>query len=335
MSADLRVGVVGLGSWGVEHLKAWREISGATVTALCDRNGARVREVGKIFGVDATYESAESMAAADVVDIVSIVNDERERVTATLPFVSSGVHVLIEKPIALDLESARTMADAATAAGTILMPGHVLRFDVRFATLKERIDQGDLGVLRSIYARRLIPKSRYWQYSRTLPLLMASLHDFDLARWLFDREPLDISTYSQRLTGMSMPDLLWSVLRFKDDTVAVVETAFVLPDEAGTWLESETEVIGTEGVGRVNLPSDAVRLWLRTGHERPETALASSALGQTFGALKDELSYLAQCVREGNEPTRVTVEDGIKSLAVALAAIDSASSHVPEPIPSG
>jgi predicted dehydrogenase len=335
VDASLRVGVVGLGTWGSEHLRAWQAIPGVTVTGLCDRDSERLREVGLTCRTAEMYQSVEAMAAADVVDVVSIANDERERVSATLPFIAAGVHALIEKPVALDLESARTLADAAKAAGTTLMPGHVLRFDVRFAALKSRIDFGDLGSLRSIYARRLIPKSRYWQYDRTHPLLMATLHDLDLVRWLFGADPLEVSVYSQKLAGMSMPDLLWCILRFAEDRIAVVETAFVLPDEAGTWLESETEVIGTEGVARVLLPSETFGLWLHGGSERPETALTVSALGQTFGALKEELSYLAQCVQAGDEPTRVTFEDGISSLAVALAAVTSANSGSPQAVSYG
>jgi predicted dehydrogenase len=111
-----------------------------------------------------------------------------------------------------------------------------------------------------------------------------------------------------------VPDILWSVFEFPDERLAVVENAWVLPDEAGVWLEAEVEVIGSEGVARVHVPGD-LGLWLSSGHMLPDTTL--------MGALRDELSYFATCVARGVEPDRVTADDGIEAVRLALAAADS------------
>lgn len=57
------------------------------------------------------------------------------------------------------------------------------------------------------------------------------------------------------------PDLLSAVLEYPGDRLAVVETAWVLPDDAGLWLESELEVIGNKGVAHLHFPSDALSLY--------------------------------------------------------------------------
>jgi UDP-N-acetylglucosamine 3-dehydrogenase len=320
----LRVGVVGLGSWGIEHVRAWHSTPGARLVAVCDNNLARSREVSSQYAVESSFASAADMANQAALDIVSIVNDERDRLAATLPFLRAGVHALVEKPIATDFDSAQALAEAAIESGVMVMPGHVLRFDVRFATVAQRIRQNELGTIRSVFARRLIPKSRYWQYQRTHPALMASLHDFDLARWLLDAEPMSVTSYgSTERTDMPWPDLLWFVLQFPRGATAVVETAFALPDKAGLWLESETEIIGTNGVARVKLPGDTIGFWLDGGAESPETALTAHALGSSFGALRDEIAYFLSCVTAGTPPARVTIDDGVRSTRIALAAMES------------
>jgi UDP-N-acetylglucosamine 3-dehydrogenase len=329
LTYETTVAVVGLGGWGVEHLKAWQSTLGARVVAVCDQDRERARAVAAEYGIERHYRSTDELASAGDVDVASVATTEATRLSTTAPLIDAHIHVLVEKPIALDLVSARRLVQAARQAGVILMPGHILRFDARFATIVDRIRKGSFGVVRSVYARRLIPRGRYFQYQRAHPALMASLHDFDLARWIFGSDPLEVTAYSVERAAPGPADLVWYVLRFPEGALAVVETAFVLPDGAGTWLESETEVISTEGVARVQLPGDLLRIWGPSGHEEPETTLSSGALGWSSGALKDEIAYFLGCVRQGTPPTRVVPEDAVQVLKIALAAVEALESGQP------
>jgi predicted dehydrogenase len=318
----VRVGVVGLGAWGVEHARAWAGLPGVELVALCDRDEGRVRDVAEDLAVVVTSGSAEALAREIDLDLVSIVTHEDDRVGVSLPFLERGVHALVEKPFAVKLDDAETLRDAAVANDVFVMPGHVLRFDARLVSLKAAVEGGRLGEVRSVYARRLIPRGRHGKYSRTHPALVAAIHDYDLARWLFGAEPLAVTSHALHRGDASVPDILWSTFEFPDERVAVVENAWVIPDEAGVWLEAETEVIGSEGVARVRTPGD-LSLWLSSGHELPDTTLIPFGLGTAMGALRDELSYFATCVARGIEPDRVTPDDGIEAVRLALAAADS------------
>ena len=318
----VRVAVVGLGSWGVEHARSWAGIPGVDLVALCERDESRLRAVAGELAVTATYASAAALAREVDLDLVSIVTHEEDRVAVTLPFLERGVHALVEKPFAVTVEDATRLRDAGVAHGVYVMPGHVLRFDARLVTLKATVERGLLGEVRSIYARRLIPRSRHDKYSRTHPALVAAIHDYDLARWLMAAEPLAVTSHALNRIGVSVPDILWSTVEFPDGHVAVVENAWVIPDESGVWLEAEVEVIGSEGVARVRTPGD-LSLWLASGHTLPDTTLVPFGLGSAMGALRDELSYFATCVARGIEPDRVTADDGIEAVRLALAAADS------------
>jgi UDP-N-acetylglucosamine 3-dehydrogenase len=328
-TTSLRVGVVGLGTWGVEHVRAWLGIPGVDVVAVCDLDGAHAQAVAARHGVAEHYDSAAAMATSATLDAVSIVNDEADRLSATLPFLQRNVHVLIEKPIALTVDEAKELTARADEAGVYLMPGHLLRFDARFATLKSRIDRGELGTVRSIYARRLLPRGRYEKYARSHSAVMAGIHDYDLANWFFGAQPATVRASPVDSRVDASPDLLWAMLEYPQERLAVVETAWVLPDEAGLWLESELEVIGTAGVAHVRLPSDALALYLPAGHERPDTTAVVDALGQPVGTLFDELVYFAHCLAEGRAPNRVTPRDGTDALRTALAIAEAAATRSP------
>jgi predicted dehydrogenase len=92
------------------------------------------------------------------------------------------------------------------------------------------------------------------------------------------------------------------------------------------WLESETELIGSSGVARLQVPSESLSLLLEAGHQRPDPGLSALTPGQASGALKEELTYFAHCVLNGTPPTRLTPADGVESLRIALAAIRSEQS---------
>ena len=134
---------------------------------------------------------------------------------------------------------------------------------------------------------------------------MAGIHDYDLANWFFDAQPTAVRASSVDSPAGRSPDLLWAMLEYPGARLAVVETAWVLPDAAGLWLEAEVEVIGSAGVAHLHFPGDALSLYLPSGHERPDTTAVVDALGQPVGTLVDELSYFARCVATGQAPSRV------------------------------
>jgi predicted dehydrogenase len=324
----LRVAVVGVGAWGLEHARAWAGMPGIELVALCEREERRLQTVARDLAVETTYVSAHALAREVDIDIVSIVTPEEDRLGVTLPFLERGVHALVEKPFAVTVEDATKLREAGVAHDVYVMPGHVLRFDARMAALKAEIERGSLGELRSVYSRRLIPRGRHGTYARAHPALVAAIHDYDLARWLIAAEPVTVTSHALHRGDEAVPDILWSTFTFPDHRVAVVENAWVIPDEAGVWLEAELEVIGSEGVARVRLPGD-LSFWLSSGHTLPDTTLVPFALGTATGALRDELSYFAGCVARGVAPDRVTADDGVEAVRLALAAADSGTRGTP------
>ena len=90
----LRVGVVGLGTWGVEHVRGWQAIPGVELVAVCDLDHDHARRLAEPIDTAEAYPTAGDMAASASLDAVSIVNDETDRLArpagpVTLPMVDS------------------------------------------------------------------------------------------------------------------------------------------------------------------------------------------------------------------------------------------------------
>src|SRR6202023_372625 len=104
-------------------------------------------------------------------DAVSVVTTEDQHLEPVLSALEHGKHVFVEKPLATRLADAEKMLEAARQTDLILMPGHILRFETKYATVKEKLQSGRLGRIVSIYAKRNRPKWQGSIYKRT-PLVL-------------------------------------------------------------------------------------------------------------------------------------------------------------------
>jgi len=127
MSAPRRVAVVGAGDMGSRHAHHWAA-SGAEVALICDPDAGRAASLAKCFGAAIASDALEAMRTAEV-DAVSICTPTFLHAAVTIAALEAGKDVLCEKPIALTLEDASAMADAAHATGRLLRIGFMRRFD--------------------------------------------------------------------------------------------------------------------------------------------------------------------------------------------------------------
>ncbi|MEO8130851.1 MAG: Gfo/Idh/MocA family oxidoreductase, partial [Bryobacteraceae bacterium] len=123
---SIRMAVVGAGGFGRNHLRVIHEMPGAELVAVVDTDPAKAAEAAKQYGCEAHSQAADLAGKVDaaVVAVPTIAHAD-----VGCPLLEAGIDLLVEKPIASDMDSALRLARAAQAGGRILQVGHLERFN--------------------------------------------------------------------------------------------------------------------------------------------------------------------------------------------------------------
>lgn len=320
----LRVGILGLGAFGESHIRGYQSLPFVEVAAVASRSPDRAAAVARQFGIPTWYGSHAELISDESIQAVSITTAEFEHREPTVEALAAGKHVLVEKPLASTLDDARAILAAARSSSGILMPGHILRFDPKYATLRERAASGDLGRIVALTARRNRPRSLIKGYSRVHPALVTTIHDIDIMLWIAGQDVHKVYAVDRLADRDDGAHGLWGLLEFEGGTVGTIETSWLIPDLAGLTTDDAFQAIGLEGSAKVQLDTPVLRIWHSEGTDVPDLSYEPSLHGGITGALRDELAHFAGCAFLGTSSSIVSPEDGVQALAIVLALIESA-----------
>ncbi|WP_208513557.1 Gfo/Idh/MocA family protein [Variovorax paradoxus] len=335
---DFRIGAIGAGFIMADvQLAAYRE-AGFPVVAIASRTRSKAADVAQRWNIPTVHDTPEALIRDPQVQIVDIAfppdrQPELIRLALAQPHVKA---VLAQKPLALDLETARALAEEARAAGKPLSVNQNMRFDQSMRVLKQLLDRGELGtpVLATI-EMRAIP---HWQeflrgYGR-LTLANMSVHHLDVLRFLFG-EPEDIYTAARPdpRTGFEHSDgIVCSTLRFRSGVMALsMEDVWTGPHgegfDAGIFIKWRVE--GTEGVaeGTIGWPDypegspSTLRYSSRhgTGGEWVAPSWSTRWFPQAFAGVMEQLQW---ALAQGEAPM-LDVADNVKTMALVEAGYRS------------
>ncbi len=163
----MRIAILGLGFMGSTHLRAWRDVPGAVITAVSSEDerklggdlravGGNLGETGAVYDFSQvsghkTWQAALNDPGVEAVDVCLPTYLHAEAAEAAL---RAGKHVLVEKPLALTAPAADRLIVLARQRKRILMPAQVLRFIPAYRTLIDAAQSGEFGPLRDVVLRR-------------------------------------------------------------------------------------------------------------------------------------------------------------------------------------
>lgn len=318
-------GVIGLGFFGEKHAEAITSLPFADLRAICTRRPDRLQEVQRRLNVPGAYQDYNDLLADPTVEAVSVATHVADHVEPAVAALRAGKHVLLEKPMAGSVAECDRILAAAARSGTILMIGHICRFNPRYALARDRIKAGDLGQIVSLYARRNIPAARSQTVLEKIgPLLGDGIHDTDLMLWMTGARVESVYALTHSVRELKNPDIGWAMYRFDSGAIGVIENVWLLPDGTPFRIHEQLEVIGT--TGSVYVPGSDHGLVIQgpKGIDCPDTIYWPQIHGDTVGALRAELCYFLDCVVQGIHPTVVTPQDARAAVAVVTAAERSA-----------
>ena len=321
----VRLGIIGLGWFGEFHGQAIAGNPEIELTALCTRTRSRLDELAKKFGVTQTYTDYTEMLANPDIDAVSVVTMWDQHTAPVLAALEAGKHVFLEKPMAHTVEDCRKICDAAATARGILQIGHVCRFNPRYVTAKQAIDEGKIGKIVSLSSRRDIPAA--WTpeiLNKIGPIIGDIIHDTDLMLWFTGAKVVSAYAQTVDVRGLKYPDIGQAMYRFDSGASAILESVWYMPEKTPFDVDERMSVIGTEGFIHIQDTFPNLGIVTKEGFHSPDTTYWPLVHGRMTGALRDEFSYFARCILEGRKPSIVTPEESMAAVEAALAAERSA-----------
>ena len=132
-----------------------------------------------------------------------------------------------------------------------------------------------------------------------------------------------VRAFTRNIQGGENPDINWSFLEFEGGAVACIENHWLIPNQAGIMTDDAMQVIGSKAVADIHLVPSSLNLWREQGAESVNVTYDATFAGRIWGAIKEEVGYFVDCVRQGKPPTLLRPQEAFEALNVALALIQS------------
>jgi len=305
--SKIKVAVIGAGVFGRHHLRILSQCAGAELAGVLDTDSARAEAAAAEYGCQ-VYPSVEALAGK--VDAAIIAAPTSKHAEIGCAVLEKGIDVLVEKPIARDLASARLLVDTAVRNSKILQVGHLERFNPAVAALKNIVR---LPLFFEVHRLSLF-SPRSLDVDVVLDLM---IHDLDIVLDLAGLMPEEI-----RAAGIS-------ILSDKVD-IANVRLAF----PGGCVANLTASRVSTERVRKLRLfqPHQYISL----DYQKQEAVVFTVSGNQQIGfqpltiakdePLRLEVESFLEAVRNRTRPV-VPGEEGLRALDVALAILDKIEMH--------
>lgn len=200
-ATELRIGIVGLGMMGRNHARVANETEGLTLVGVVDPMGDRFNASQG----SAVFDDLQSLLDLGL-DMAVVAAPTGDHLEVGLALAEAGVHTMIEKPLADNVESATQLRDAFENVGLIGCVGHIERFNPALQELKRRIKKGQIGEIFQIATRRVGPFPARIRDVGVVKDLAS--HDLDLTAWVADSPYESVSAQTSHMTGREYEDLV-------------------------------------------------------------------------------------------------------------------------------
>ncbi len=324
----MRVGIVGAGSMGVVHAASWQQTP-ATLAGFFAKSSHDATRLAEKYNARVYKNYAALLNDVDVVDICAPTHLHHDFV---LQAAAARKHIICEKPLARTMAQGRAMLDACRNANVKLLVAHVVRFFPQYALAKQNVANGSIGtpavvrLARESARPKRPPNNWFFDFEKSGGMLLdLMIHDFDYARWLAG----EVETVFAQSIATENPDAPLdfglAILKYKNGALSHITGAWAFPPPN---FRTAIEIAGDAGLIEWKSADTApLEFFL---HERagdfPDVGLPSSPLREDPYTTQLQEFYDALL---NDTPTRVTAEDGLAALQIALAAIESARTGKP------
>lgn len=343
--APAKIAVMGAGLIGKRHAAHVRAEPGAVLSAIIDPAPA-----GKAFAEEigvAWYPGFDALPVAEKPDGVIVATPNQLHVANGLELVAAGIPMLVEKPLADSVDSARTLVRAADAADVPLLVGHHRRHNPMIRKAREAIDAGRLGRILTLNGQFwLVKPDEYfdvdWRRQEGAgPVLINLIHDIDLFRYLCGEIVGVQALVSNTVRGNPAEETAVAILRFANGALGTVSASDTVVSPWSWELttgenpayprqdQSCYQIGGTHG----SLTIPALELWSHPDKRGWWEPLRRERIPFVpEDPLQAQIRHFCAVIR-GEEAPLVSGREGLATLAVIEAMKRAARSGAPVEIP--
>jgi len=225
-SPPVRVGVIGFGQWGPNHVRNFSLLEGCEVVRVCDSSEARLAAARKFLrGVGVTTDPAEITQAADL-DAVVVATPTNTHFALVKAALEAGKDVLCEKPLARTAAECRELANLAIKHGRILMVGHVFLYNAGVLHLKTDLDRGELG---RVYYMDAVRTNLGPVRKDVGAIYDLASHDISIFNFLLGTQPLEVSATGNSVLVSGIEDVGFLTLYYPGNIVCHAHASWLNP----------------------------------------------------------------------------------------------------------
>jgi len=325
----MKIAFAGTGLISGVHAGAAQKLPDVTLEAVVNHRPESMAAFAAEFGIPRQYANVANLLKDGDVDALIVCTPNYLHAPQSIAALEAGVHVLVEKPMAMNAAEAEAMLAASRKSGALLMVGHVWRFDPEVRWLREQIAAGWLGkiVRTKGYCVHVNDGPAGWFTQRKFAgggaVADMGVHALDTVRFLLG-DPQPVSVYAQigsYYNDFDVDDTGVIIVNWDQGTTSDIEAGWWQPHTGGP--QAATQLYGTAGFGRIfpsylEIPnadkSDVERIdpgFLPVG-ERDKR--------EKFGT---QMSRFLEYVREGRKPHPGGAE-GLVNMCLVDAAYKNA-----------
>ncbi|PBC00727.1 Gfo/Idh/MocA family oxidoreductase [Mesorhizobium sp. WSM3860] len=335
--AELRGALIGCGFFAVNQMHAWRDIDGASIVAICDRDPERLRIVGDQFGIEQRYSDAAALFAGETLDFVDIATTVGSHRPLVEMAAANRVPVICQKPFASSLGDAKAMVKACADASVPLMVHENFRWQSPIQAVRAVLDSGEIGKpffgrisFRSAYD--VFSGQPYLATGKRFIIEDLGIHILDIARFLLG----DVSSLTARTTRVNASiageDVATMLMDHEGGAISVVDCSYATKLAAEPFPETLIELDGSDGTIRL---AQGYRLTV-TGKSGTSATNASPPLlpwaSRPWHNIQESVlaiqKHWVDCLAAGKEPA-TSGADNLKTFALVEAAYAGAASRQP------
>jgi predicted dehydrogenase len=309
---------------------------------ICEIRPGRLAEMKALTSpATATLDHQDIVRNTNISVVYICTTPEHTHFQIARDCLAAGKHVLLEKPIALELWEADELIALAKRGNLKFTIGYSQRFNTKFAFAKKKITDGTLGKVVSVMVSRHLSRSlgkKIASRVKLSPVVMESTHDLDFVFWLL--EPAKpVRVYSQGSYGYMQAvngsyDCMWSTVTMDNGVLVVIGGGWNLPPSYPNYCATWVEITGTEGA--LILDDTHRDNWLNTvseGTRYPMSTMPGEQVDHVFaGQMGPEtIHFLEACIMD--RPVMVTPESARRVMETYLAADLSAERNAPIDLP--